>query len=141
MVTFYEEMQGIATDLLTEFNQGSLHLIRVERAEPDPAKPWIRDLMSERKYAVKGVVQVITKKLMDDFASNPILVPTDQIATIETHGTLVEIDGSPVANERVAIEPSASDKFLVDGETRRIIGVRRIPDAGTAVVWTLALRG
>ena len=134
---FYEDMQGIATDLLTEFKQGTLYLAQTTQAPPDPAKPWLAPTTTTRKFLLNGVLTNVNRKFID----NVTIVAADSQATVAVPGVLTEIDGSPALDGATQdIEPYAGDILIVDGNERAIIAVKRIPDAGTTVALALVVR-
>lgn len=136
MPTFYEEMASIADGLLREFNQGDIRLTRTTRVAPDPSTPWIPGAAETRIYQLAGAVNPVQRKFVD----GTTILMSDSQAVVSTRASLIAVNGSSVASSDVYLEPMPSDVVSVDGVDRTLLGVRRIPDAGTPVSYALILR-
>jgi len=116
-MSFYDEMQGVATELLDEFNQGTLRYIHPGEPtgpayDPQPGLPTA--------YDVDGVVRGVSQQYVD----GSYVLATDQQATISVFGR----------------EPTAEGVLEVDGNDRQIVRVDRLPGAGTVVAYRLIIR-
>lgn len=118
-MSFYDEMQQIATSVLTEFNQGSIKLIQLEMPSDgsldDPGEPI--EVVTELKGAIKGIS---FKYLKEGY--NAI---TDFEATVAV-----------VQN----VQPKENDFLEVDGIQYKIIQDVSVPAAGLKVVWKFIVR-
>lgn len=116
-MTFYEDMQGVATELLTEFNQGAL---RLKRHTPGGGPPHNPGAPTYVPYPVSGVVSGVSEEHLKD----TLIKSTDLVAKIAVPD----------------YEPRLQDRFEIDGSEINIVKVRRIPEAGTAVAFEVFLR-
>lgn len=116
-MNFYEEMQGVATELLDEFDQGTLRYIHPGAPSGDPYDPQPGPPTA---YDVDGVVRGVSQKYVD----GTYILATDQQATISVFGR----------------EPTTEGVLEVDGNERQIVRVDRIPGAGTVVAYRLVIR-
>jgi len=112
---FYDEMAGVATELLTEFKQGSVVLRRTTQAAGD--NPWEPGTETTVDYPLSATVRRVQQKYID----GTLIVGTeDQI-------TFAVVNG---------IAPSmTTDRFVVDGHARVLKDLRPLPAAGTPVAY------
>ncbi len=101
--------------------QGALELSRMG-APVAGVNPWDLPTATETKEAVRGVVQGVSAKLVD----GAHILATDLQATIAAKG--------------LTMTPQVGDTLRIDGAGKPVVAVRRTPEAGTPVVWTLILR-
>lgn len=118
-MSFYEEMQQIATSVLTEFNQGSIKLVQLETpvngSPDDPGDPV--ETVTELKGAVTGVTFKYLKEgynAITDFEATIAVVPD--------------------------VEPKEGDFLEVDGVQYKIVKDVSVPAAGLKVVWKFIIR-
>lgn len=120
MTTLYDDMQEIASQLLTKFQQGAIAYVRmtpVAGATPDaPAA----------STAASTVVNAVVRGVQYKFVQRGMAVATDLQVTI--------------AGDALASEPSMLDFVDIDGVRHKIVQIVRRPAAGTVVVWTLIVR-
>lgn len=120
MADFYTKMQGIASDLLTRFNQGEIILLRVTPGagpanNPGPATEAPTTLKATARPA-KGSV---------------LLAP----------GTLIKLgDLKVVAKVEAGAEPSTKDRMTINGQKYNIIRFDKIPASGVTVAWVFYVR-
>ncbi len=113
MSDIYDEMQDVATELFTDFQQGVLVL-----------QHWTVDATGKRtgnstSVPLVGVVRPVEQQFVD--------------------GTRI-IDGSDMAVFAVpSVTPLMTDKITVDGRTREIVKIVRVPNAGTAVAYKVMI--
>ena len=120
-MAFYDDMQNVATGLLTSFNQGVITLTRsVPGTVPNADEPWITNPPTETVHPIKGVVKAVSKKYID--------------------GTTILSTDSEVTIAAFAIEPNNTDKLTIDGVDIQVIDIKRIPAAGTLVVTKIIVR-
>lgn len=116
MADFYAEMRGIATELLTEFKQGSMALLKYTPASGPPHNPgkptWAR-------LPFDGTANGVSAYMLQD--------------------TLVQ-SSDRVVNMPAAITPTIKDRIEIDGVSYQIIKVTPKPAAGDPVVWQVVVR-
>jgi len=117
---FYDDMQAVATDLLTEFKQGTVVLIKSTPGTVDPAKPWIPVAGSTTNYTLNATVRPVSKKFID--------------------GTSIIATDSEITFAHPGVEVLPGDKFTIDGKQVVTLLVKRIPEAGTVVAWKAIVR-
>lgn len=119
-MTFYEDMQGIATDLLTEFQQGEILMIK---STPGIGKPWKPGAPTERTVTVQGAAR--GAKL--SFSPKSLVQVGDLIVTID-------VPSDP------ADYPDMTDTLSIDGTRMKIVDITQKPAAGVPVVFTCLVR-
>lgn len=117
MTEFYDDMQDLAANILTEFNQGELVYVAPSTASGDP---WNPTLVTGSRTTVKGVGRGVQQKYVD----GTHVVATDQQYTIQA-GTVTPVAGATIE---------------VDGTTLQVVKVIKVPAAGTPVVWMVFAR-
>jgi hypothetical protein len=120
---FYAEMQGVATDLLTEFQQGTIVLVRSTPTVGDTDRPW--DLTADpspTRVTLRAAARTVDKKYVDG----------TRIHGGETQVTL----SVPVLSP----EPTVSDRIEIDGVLMTTVDMHRLPDAGTPVAFVFIVR-
>ena len=114
----YSDMQETATELLTEFNQGVIKLIKVvDGTGPsyDPGDP------TETEFDLVGTVRGVESKYVD----NKLILESDLQVTVAVHATQV---------------PEMSDKISIDGKIVDIVKIMPVPPAGVIVVNRIFVR-
>lgn len=115
---FYGEMQGVARDVLTEFNQGKIEYVALTPGTgpaQNPGEP------TEQAYTIPGAVRGVKFKYID----NSTIVQSDQQATMA-----VSAD----------VTPNMAGFMRVDGVRYKIIAIKPIPPAGTPVANVIIFR-
>jgi len=112
---FYDEMQATAAELLAEFKQGAVQLVRVTPGAPDPATPWEPGAPTQTAYDLKATV-------------------TREHQRFE-NGTLIVEAGDMVTFAVPPVTPEPTDKIMIDGAARSITNLTPIPAAGDPVAW------
>lgn len=118
MSDFYKSMQGLATDLLTEFNQGSIEYVKLTKGDGPPDDPGPP---SEKKYPVKGAVRGVKFKYVDG-----------------THIIASDLQTTIAVDPR--FQPDMTGFLMVDGKRFKIVSVQPIPPAGTVVANRIIFR-
>jgi len=121
-MAFYDQMQGVADKLLTDFNQGVIELVQITPGSgpahnPGPSTTTTTPLKGTAR-AAKGSI---------------LLAP----------GSLVKIGDLKVVAKvakGLARAPSTGDKIKVDGVTYSIIRFDPTPPAGVTVAWIFYVR-
>ena len=115
-MSLYDDMRGIATELLTEFKQGSMVLLQYTPASGPPHNPgkpsWLR-------LPFNGTANGVSEYMLQD--------------------TLVQ-SSDRVVNMPAAIVPTVKDRIEIDGVGYQIIKVTPKPAAGDPVVWQVVVR-
>jgi hypothetical protein len=119
---FYNDMVGIAGDLITEYQQGTMLL---ERRTQPPATPpeWNPPPPELQQYPIVGVARNVDRRFVD----GTLVMATDRMVTF------------PARSLPVGIEPQMTDVLYVDGAPTTIKKVIRVPEAGIIIVFKLIL--
>jgi hypothetical protein len=117
-MTIYDEMQGIATELLTEFKQGIISYVKTVPGNgpvDDPGNPTIT------RYSINGTASGVQFR----YVQNGLALASDKqvIAPVDSRYT-----------------PNMKDNVEVDGLPYKIVQIVKKPDAGTPVAYLLILR-
>lgn len=123
---FYAEMQGVATELMTEFKQGSVTLARVIYSEADPATPWIPGETTEQSHDLKATVAAVT---------------VDQANAQYIDGTAITTADVVVTCAVPPVVPAMTDTLSIDGQVRTIKKIIQVPAAGVAIVFKIFVAG
>ena len=116
-MTFYQDCQDTAKELLTEFRQG---VIIYTPKGSQTGSSWNPDYSAGTPVTVDGVAKTVSGKYVD--GTN--IMSTDKEVTLPEFGQEPKLDGS----------------LSIDGVDHEIVGVHRIPAAGTVVAWRLFVR-
>lgn len=114
---FYQRMQGVASSVLARYGQGEVFLVRTDRIPGQVETPWRPGAVSTQREKLNAAVRAVEKKYID----GTLIVGTEVQATIAVP----------------ASEPKLSDLLEVDGRTRAIKRIIRIPEAGTPVAYVI----
>lgn len=125
MADFYSELQDVASEVLGEFKQGTILLIRSSEAAADVNTPWTPGTTTNASYVLDAVAEGVKQRFID--------------------GTLVnaserKITCSPVAKldgVSVTITPTTKDVISIDGQRHEIKRVDQIPAAGIPVIFEI----
>ena len=115
-MSLYDDMRGIATELLTEFKQGSMALLQYTPASGPPHNPgkpsWLR-------LPFDGTANGVSAYMLQD--------------------TLVQ-SSDRIVNMPAAIVPTVKDRIEIDGVGYQIIKATPKPASGDPVVWQVVVR-
>jgi len=114
-MTFYDDMAGVATELLTEFNQGVVQLKRETPGAVDPDQPWVPVEPTVQTWPLDAVVKRVDQRY--------------------ENGVLIVQTGDMVTFAVPEFEPELTDLLVIDGADRSITNLTPIPAAGTTVAW------
>lgn len=118
-MTFYEEMQGIATGLLTEFKQGVIQIAKITPGSGPKNNPGPS---TETLTTLKGAV---ARGVKFKYVQSGMAVASDlQVTHAVQDGVTPAIDGF----------------VYIDGVKYKIVNIVDKPAAGTKVVHTLIVR-
>lgn len=113
-MSFYTEMQAVATELLTEFKQGTVRYIASGTTSGPAYDPVIGSPMP---YTVNATVRGVQQKYIQD----------GYISASDLQATVSVFD----------VEPTVSGTLEIDGAEKQIIQVDALPGAGTTVAWRI----
>lgn len=116
-MSFYADMQGVATELLGEFKQGVVEYIEPGEGGGDP---WNPEPGEDTPYPVDAAVKGVSQEYID----GTYVLATDLEAIMSVFD----------------VEPSNKGRLSVDGKELQIVKVMKIPAAGTTVAWRLIVR-
>ena len=117
-MSIYDEMQGVATELFAQFQQGSIKYVELQPAAggtPDDPDDPVRV-----KYTLTATARPVSTKYVD----GSHIVQSDKQVSMTGGG----------------VEPQMSGFLLIDGVQHKIIGIKRIPEAGTVISYILIVR-
>jgi hypothetical protein len=110
---FYSEMQGVATELLTQFNQGTMTYKSITPATPfEPAVDTV--------VPFKGTATGVAFKYRNDLVTSSDIEITAAVF-------------SPA--------PKPNGTVTIDGTERQILSVMAIPAAGTPSIYKIFVKG
>lgn len=113
MSDFYEEMRGVADELLGEFKQGSVQLKRVTTA-PGPNE-WTPVEDTVTTYDLDATVKRVDQR----YENGVLIVQTGDVVTFAVP----------------SVVPEMTDTLVIYGIERVITSLRPTPAAGTVVAW------
>ncbi len=130
---FYQDMQDTASGILDEFAQGSLQLEqKISPDDVDPDRPWAPvPAPVTGVWQLSGAMRTVDRRFVD----GTLVVATDSQATVAVRARRLNQDPEPVEE----ITPQMGALLVVDGESRVIKKIVRIPEAGTVVAWVLVV--
>lgn len=117
-MSFYKDLQGITKDIMSEFKQGSVQLVKVTQNRgtiDDPGQ--VTETIHDLDASVTGVSFRLVRR--------GIAAETDQMVTSSV------IDG---------VEVTARDFILIDGVRHKIVSDQSVPAAGVKVAWKFVVR-
>lgn len=120
LVTFYDEMQDMASEMLAEFEQGTVTLTREEVIGPGP-NPWDPPVTAPVRHALDATVRRMAQKHVD--------------------GTLIVATDNQVTFAVPAIVPAMTDTLTIDGVVQVMKDLRPIPAARTPVAYIAFVAG
>lgn len=118
-MSIYDELQGVTSEIMNEFKQGSIKLVQFKQSEnstpdnPEESEEVLTDLAG----TAKGVS---FQYLKDTF-----------ITVSDTEVTTSVISG---------VEPSENDFIDIDGVRYKILRFQPLPKAGTPCTWKFIVR-
>ena len=117
MSDFYREMQGVASELLAEFSQGTV-VYTITGAPTGPA--WNPTPGAPVSYTLDATVQGVEA----DYVDGSLILATDKQVTCAVFGA----------------EPSLAGTITIDGKVCQIVRVDKVPGAGTVIAWRIFVR-
>lgn len=118
MMSLYDDMRFVASDILAEFNQGIVTYVELQ---PSPgATPDDPGVPVTVTHTVNAVVRPVSTKYVD----GSHIVQSDKQIVMPNDG----------------VEPQISGSFTIDGSTFKIIEIMPNPAAGSPVAYTVIVR-
>jgi hypothetical protein len=117
-MTFYQDMQNVASSLLKEFNQGKIQYVKVVPGNGPKDAPGAP---TETIYNVNATAHGVKFK----YINSSTIVSTDLQATLAIDGRFI---------------PDMKGFMLVDGARYKIVAVQPIPPAGIPVANVVIFR-
>lgn len=111
---FYDEMAGMASELLTEFAQGTVALKRKTGTTP-----------GENKWDAP----------VDVYATYPLSATVKRLHQRYENGVLIVETGDMVTFAVPAVTPALTDLLVIDGKERAITNLTPVPGAGVTVAY------
>ncbi len=113
-MSIYSELQGVAKNVLKEFNQGGIKLIHITQATSEyPDEPGET---TEKVYDLEGVAN-------------------GGVFQYEKNGFIATAEKQVTAAVRDDVQPSINDFIEIDGYRYKIVKDLSTPGAGVKVVW------
>lgn len=114
-MSFYDEMRGVATELLGEFKQG---VVELKRTVSTPGQnPWDPPTETPQTWPLAATV----KRLHQRYENGVLIVETGDMVTFVVH----------------EVEPVLTDRIVIDGVERVITNLTPVPGSGRAVMWKI----
>ncbi len=113
-MTFYDEMRGVADELLGEFSQGTVSLKR-KTGTTEPEHEWEAPQDTYTTWPLKAAVKRVDQR----YENGVLIVETVDIVTFAVPDTV----------------PVITDTLVIDGRERAITSLKPTPSAGTVVAW------
>lgn len=121
MAGFYADMQDFASEMLAEFQQGSVTLHRSVPGASDPLTPWVPGEPVETDYPLNAVVRGVAQQYVN--------------------GTTILSSDEQVTCAVPPVEPDmTTDSLLIDGVAVTVLKNTPIPAAGTPVAYLFVVR-
>lgn len=121
MNDFYGEMAKVASEVLAEFNQGEIKLLRPTAAAPADKPYRVGTPGAPEEFPLDGAARGV----LGEYIDGTVVIATDKQVTAAVF----------------ASEPQMTDTISVDGRKLTIVKIIRNPDAGTVVNWIIICRG
>lgn len=119
---FYEDMLGVSVELFEEFQQAPGEIFLVQT-------PMVRTVDREHDVTpgtpVRTLLQAVAIPVQQKYVDGTIVT-----------GRETQVMFSPPTG----VSPSSVDQIEISGRARQIIKMRRIPDAGIAIVYICVVR-
>lgn len=137
-MSFYDEMQGVATELLQEFKQATI-LYRTPTAGAQPWEPVTYNDTPISGGTVSGVSQRYVTDLVTTSDLHAILPVFFTLFTADS--TKITADSTQWTADSLTTTPTNAGRLVIDGVERQIIRVMPSPAAGTVVCRHVFVKG
>lgn len=136
MADFYNDMQSMATELLTDFNQGTMTYKSSTPATPfEPAVDTV--------VPFKGTATGVAFKYRNDLVTASDIEITAAVFKAPFWDDSKQWDDSQTWNDEgvYILHPQLNSTVTIDNIERQIIQVRKIPASGTPILFKIFVRG
>lgn len=117
MSQFYQRLQGTASRLLRQFKQGSVFYVQPGTVTGPVYAPVVgQPVLHPLDATVSGVAQ--------QYVDGALVVATDEQVVSSVFGTVPTVEG----------------RITVDGVSREIVTVKKLPAAGTTIAYVIIIR-
>lgn len=148
MAGFYDDMRGVALELLAPEAEGGLGqgtILVIRTTDDKPAdwptwEPWTGTITT-KTYRIYGVVSGVAKELVDGttiLASDMMLICADRMTLSETK---VGDDEPTASNTEVAFSLGVPETINIDGVPFTTLQRVPVPGAGTKAAHKYLIRG
>ena len=138
MADFYDNMQGVATELLTQFNQGTMSYNYITGGTSPFDGP-----ATVTAGPFKGTATGVAFKYRNDLVTASDIEITAAVFKSPLWDDLVVWDDAALWNDDgvYLVEPQLNSTVTIDGKERQIIQVRKIPASGTPILFKIFVKG
>ena len=116
-MSFYGDMQGIASELLKEFKQGVV-------AYMEPGAVTGPDYAPVIGPEVEHVLDAAVSGVGGMYRDSTLIRQTDKLVTAAVFGAV----------------PTMAGAIVVDGQRLQIVQIKAVPEAGTVICWKIVVR-
>ena len=117
-MSIYDDLQPVASELLGEFKQGTVYLIKMTEGNGTPDDPGDP---TETKYELDATVKGVSFKYIEQ-------------------GFALESDLMVTSAVRDDVTPDGDDFIEIDGVRHKIHRDMSVPAAGTKIAWKFIVR-
>lgn len=121
MTTIYDQLQGVASDVLSNFSQGDVFYL-APGADTDTGTDWDPQPSEPVRHELDATVRGVAQRYVD--GTSILATDLQMVAAVLPDGTQIGTEG----------------QVEVDGRLHEIIRTQRTPAAGTQVSWLVFLR-
>lgn len=129
MTDFYEDMRGVADELLGEFKQGSVQLKRITTT-PGPNE-WDPPIETVETWELSAAVRRVSTKYVD----GTLIIASDNQVTFAVPATVPKMSHDTDEGTRI------TDTLVIDGVEHSLKDLRPLPGAGTVVAYIAFIAG
>lgn len=116
-MSFYSDMQAVATDLLGEFSQGTVYYVAPGTKTGDAWNPT-------EAAGTETLIDAVISGVNPRYADGTTIHKTDLVAVIGSE----------------SITPEMAGRIKVDGRLHQIVMIEPLPAAGTACAYRVFIR-
>lgn len=125
-MTFYDDMQNVASDVLKDFKQGTIKYIEVVPGSGDADDPGAA---TENVFTLDGAARGVASKYVD----NSLILATD----LQVTASVKAVNSSNVV---VDLTPENNGFIEIDAIRHKIVKIMKKPEAGTTVAIVFVVR-
>lgn len=117
-MSFYDDMQAVASEVFAEFKQGKIEYVKIIPGAGSPDDPG-------PATQVKTELDAVARGASFKYVAKGLALASDQQVSSAVHPTVV---------------PDIADMIAIDGVMHKIIGIHPKPSAGTPAAWVFICR-